>query len=135
MLAIKDAERRKKKREEKKKQDEAGLNKAAETSDALFTSDLPATETVAWTPLSEELKELLESVPDLDDLPSYEEMMGPLLPTQGSVVVTPVEVKPEPQRTRRRNSYGATTSLRTWHSLGTPTGTIRRAQGTFVSVP
>ena len=62
-----------------------------------MTSDLPPTETAAWTPLSAELKELLESVPDLDDLPSYEEMMGPLLPTQGSVVVTPVEVKPEPQ--------------------------------------
>ena len=43
------------------------------------------------------MKELLESVPDLDDLPSYEEMMGPLLPTQRSAVVTPVEVKPEPQ--------------------------------------
>ena len=93
----KDAERHKKKREEKKKRDGAELNKAAETLDALVISDLPPTETVVWTPLSAELKELLESVPDLDDLPSYEEIMGPLLPTQGSVVVTPVEVKPEPQ--------------------------------------
>ena len=88
----KDAERRKKKREEKKKRDEAELNKAAETMDGLITSDPPPTEMVVWTPLSAELKELLESVPDLEDLPSYEEVMGPLLPTQGSV-----EVKPEPQ--------------------------------------
>ena len=93
----KDAERRKKKREEKKKRDEAELNKATETLDALITSGPPPTETVAWTPLSAELKELLESVPDLEDLPSYEAMMEPLLPTQGSVVVTPEEVKPEPQ--------------------------------------
>ena len=93
----KDAERRKKKREEKKKRDEAELNKAAETLDSLITSDAPPTETVEWTPLSAELKDLLESVPDLDDLPSYKANMGPLLPTQGSVVVTPVEVKPEPQ--------------------------------------
>ena len=49
-------------------------------------------------PLSEELNELLESVPDLDELPSYEEMIEPLLPAQISVVVTPVEVKPEPQQ-------------------------------------
>ena len=49
-------------------------------------------------PLSEELNELLESVPDLDELPSYEEMMEPLLPTQRSVVVIHVEVKPEPQQ-------------------------------------
>ena len=55
----KDAERRKKKWEEKKKQDEAELNKAAETLDALITSGPPPTETVAWTPLSAELKELL----------------------------------------------------------------------------
>ena len=93
----KDAERRKKKWKEKKKRDEAELNEAAETLDALVTSDPPPTETVAWTPLSAELKQLLESVPDLEDLPSYEAMMEPLLPTQGSVVVTPVEVKPEPQ--------------------------------------
>ena len=93
----KDAERRKKKREEKKKQHEAELNKAAEALDALVTSDPPPTETVAWALLSAELKDLLESVPDLEDLPSYEEIMGPLLPTQGFVVVTPVEVKPEPQ--------------------------------------
>ena len=76
----KDAEGRKKKREEKKKRDEAELNKAAETLDTLVTSDPPPpppTETVAWTPLSTDLKELLESVPDLDDLPSYEEMMEP----------------------------------------------------------
>ena len=52
---------------------------------------------MAWTRLTAELKELLESVPDLEDLPSYEEMMEPLLPTQGSVVVTSVEVKSEPQ--------------------------------------
>ena len=92
----KDAVQCKKKREEKKKRDEAELNKAAETLDALVTSD-PPTEMVAWTPLSEELKELLESIPDLDDLPSYKEMMEPLLPTQGSAVGTPVGVKPEPQ--------------------------------------
>ena len=93
----KDEEQHKKKREEKKKQDEAGLNKAAETLDALVISDPPPTEMVVWTPLSAELKELLESVPDLDKLPSYEQMVGPLLSTQGSVVVTHVEVKPEPQ--------------------------------------
>ena len=39
ILRQKDAERRKKKREEKKKRDEAELNKAAETLDALVTSD------------------------------------------------------------------------------------------------
>ena len=60
----KDAEQRKKKWKEKKKRDEAELAKAAETLDALITSDPPPTETVvAWMPLSVELKELLESVP------------------------------------------------------------------------
>ena len=67
----------------KKKRDVAELNKPTETLDTLVTSDRPPppTETVVWMPLSVELKELLESVPDLDELPSYKEMMEPLLPT------------------------------------------------------
>ena len=98
-----DAEQCKKKQEEKKRWDEAELNKAAETLDALIISDPPPppAETVAWMPLGAELKELLESVPDLDELSSYEEIVEPLLLTQGSVVVATVA------------SYRASTSLRT----------------------
>ena len=73
------------------------MNKAAKTLDTLVTSD-PPTETVGVGGGSGRLSaDLLESVPDLDDLPSYKEMMEPLLPTQGSVVVTPEVVKPESQ--------------------------------------